>query len=119
MGYRFTVVAVSIRGGFPTVPTQTIDVPEHLVTDFDIYDPALAGEVDRINEEVCELATAGPVVYSTAHGGHWIVTGYEEAHSVLRDAETFSSYPNNLVDAGDGKFIPIELDPPEHTSYRR
>lgn len=101
------------------MPAQTIDLPEHLVTDFDIYDPALAGEVDLLNEKVGELAAAGPVVYSTAHGGHWIVTGYEEAHSVLRDAKTFSSYPNNLVDAGDGKFIPIELDPPEHTSYRR
>ncbi len=96
-----------------------IDLPDHLVTDFDIYDPALAGEVDRLNDRVRDLAAAGPVVYSTAHGGHWIVTGYEEAHSVLRDTETFSSYPNNLVDAGDGKFIPIELDPPEHTSYRR
>lgn len=96
-----------------------IDVPQGLVTDFDIYDPALAGEVDVLNEKVQELAKVGPVVYSTAYGGHWIITGYEQAHAVLRDAELFSSYPNNLVDAGAGKFIPIELDPPEHTSYRR
>ncbi|MEZ0355250.1 cytochrome P450 [Mycobacterium sp. SA01] len=98
---------------------HTIDLPERLVTDFDIYDPSLGGEVDRLNEKVRELADAGPIVYSTAHGGHWIITGYQEAHAVLRDAETFSSYPNNLVGAGDGKFIPIELDPPEHTSYRK
>ncbi|MGV0834344.1 cytochrome P450 [Mycolicibacterium thermoresistibile] len=92
--------------------------PQHLVTDFDFYDPALAGEVDRFNETIGKLAEKGPVTYSTAYGGHWIVTGYNEAHTILRDPKTFSSYPNNLVNAGDGKFIPLELDPPEHTSYR-
>ncbi|MGV0834339.1 cytochrome P450 [Mycolicibacterium thermoresistibile] len=99
--------------------TTVAQAPQHLVTDFDIYDPAIAGEVDRFNEKIGELAAIGPAVYSTAHGGHWIVTGYEEAHTILRDTTTFSSYPNNLYDAGDGKFIPVELDPPEHTAYRQ
>jgi len=98
--------------------TSVAGAPEHLVTDFDIYDPALAGQVDVLNEKVAELAEKGPIVYSTAHGGHWIVTGYHEAHAILRDAELFSSYPNNLVDIGDGALIPIELDPPEHTAFR-
>ncbi|MFD9664120.1 cytochrome P450 [Rhodococcus sp. NPDC059968] len=88
------------------------------VVDFDIYDPALAYPVDTVQEKVAELAAKGPVVYSTAHGGHWIVTRYKEVHEVLRNPETFSSYPNNLVNAGDGKFLPLELDPPEHTAYR-
>jgi cytochrome P450 len=39
-------------------------------------------------------------------------------HDVLRKPEIFSSYPNNLVDAGAGKFLPLELDPPEHTAFR-
>ncbi|USC16482.1 cytochrome P450 [Rhodococcus sp. 11-3] len=88
------------------------------VVDFDIYDPSLTDPVDTVQEKVAELAAKGPVVYSTAHGGHWIVTRYRELHEVLRDPETFSSYPNNLVNAGDGKFLPLELDPPEHTGYR-
>ncbi|MGX7728140.1 cytochrome P450 [Rhodococcus sp. 2H158] len=88
------------------------------VVDFDIYDPSLTDPVDTVQEKVAELAANGPVVYSTAHGGHWIVTRYKELHEVLRDPETFSSYPNNLVNAGDGKFLPLELDPPEHTGYR-
>ena len=51
---------------------------------------------------------------------HWIVLGYEEITQVLRDPATYSSYPNNLVtNEAFGKFIPIELDPPEHTAYRR
>lgn len=95
-------------------------VPEHLVVDFDIYDQSLAQPVDNVQQRVAELAGKGPVVYSTAHGGHWIVTRYKEIHEVLRDPETFSSYPNNLVTgpAGMGKLLPIELDPPEHTGYR-
>jgi len=48
------------------------------------------------------------------------VTGYQEIHQVMTDPETFSSYPNNLVTPVDfGKFIPLELDPPEHTAYRQ
>ncbi|MGW0174321.1 cytochrome P450 [Rhodococcus sp. NPDC003322] len=100
--------------------TTLDDAPSDLVVDFDIYDPALTAPVDTIQDRVAELAGKGPVVYSTAHGGHWIVTHYREIHEVLRDPETFSSYPNNLVTGpgGMGKFIPIELDPPEHTGYR-
>lgn len=99
--------------------TTMAEVPERLRTDFDIYDQMLAGTVDRFNDSVAELAARGPVVHSPHYGGHWIVTGYPEAHTILRDPATFSSYPNNLVNAGDGKFIPIELDPPEHTAYRK
>jgi cytochrome P450 len=102
-----------------TTTTTLDEVPEHLVVDFDVYDPKVTMPVDRMQEEVAKLAAIGPVVYSTAHGGHWIVTHYDEVHRILKDPARFSSYPNNLVDAGQGKFIPIEYDPPEHTSYRK
>ncbi|MBD0863374.1 cytochrome P450 [Gordonia sp. zg691] len=93
---------------------------EDVTVDFDVYDPSIAAPIDRFQEYAAELAAKGPVVYSTAHGGHWIVTSYNEIHEVLRDAETFSSYPNNLVtNEAFGKFIPIELDPPEHAGYRK
>ncbi|MEV0364645.1 cytochrome P450 [Nocardia fusca] len=100
--------------------TTAARVPADLVVDFDIYDQSLAFPVDTVQERVAELAEKGPVVYSAAHGGHWIVTRYREIHEVLRDTDTFSSYPNNLVTttAGFGKFLPLELDPPEHTGYR-
>jgi cytochrome P450 len=94
-------------------------VPPNLVTDFDVYDPSLATPVDVFQQRVAELAAKGPVVYSPAYGGHWVVTHYKEIQQVLTDPETFSSYPNNLVTPMDfGKFIPLELDPPEHTAYR-
>lgn len=91
-----------------------------VTVDLDFYDPTIAAPVDRFNDLVADLAAINPVVYSTAHGGHWIVLGYEEITQVLRDPTTYSSYPNNLVtNEAFGKFIPIELDPPEHTAYRR
>lgn len=94
-------------------------VPANLLVDFDVYDAALAHPVDNMQDRIAELAAKGPIVYSTAHGGHWIVTHYREIFDVLTDAETFSSYPNNLVTPADfGKFIPLELDPPDHTAYR-
>jgi cytochrome P450 len=95
-------------------------VPPNLVTDFDVYEPGLATPVDVFQQRVAELAAKGPVVYSPAYGGHWVVTGYKEVHQVLTDPKTFSSYPNNLVTPADfGKFIPLELDPPDHTAYRQ
>lgn len=99
--------------------TTVEKVPANLLVDFDVYDAALAHPVDNMQDRIAELADKGPIVYSTAHGGHWIVTHYREIFDVLTDAETFSSYPNNLVTPADfGKFIPLELDPPDHTAYR-
>ena len=98
--------------------TTVETVPANLVVDFDVYDPSLATPVDVIQERVAELAAKGPVVFSPAYGGHWIVTHYKEIQQVLTDAETFSSYPNNLVTSDVGKFIPLELDPPDHGAYR-
>ncbi|MBM7367402.1 cytochrome P450 [Gordonia hydrophobica] len=93
---------------------------EEVTVDFDVYDPALAAPVDHFQERAAQLAAVGPVVWSPHYGGHWIVTAYNEIHEVLRDPETYSSYPNNLVtNEAFGKFIPIELDPPEHTGYRK
>src|ERR1700746_306082 len=98
--------------------TTVETVPPNLVVDFDVYDPSLATPVDIIPERVAELAAKGPVVFSPAYGGHWIVTRYEEIKQVLTDPETFSSYPNNLVTSDVGKFTRLELDPPEHGAYR-
>lgn len=94
-------------------------VPENLRSDFDVYDVALAYPVDNFQQRVAELAEQGPVVYSNHYGGHWLITQYKEVAEVLRDPERFSSYPNNIVPHGFGKFIPLEFDPPVHTAYRQ
>jgi cytochrome P450 len=98
--------------------TTAQKAPADLVVDFDVYDPGLATPVDVVQERVADLAAKGPVVYSTAYGGHWIVTHYKEIQKVLTDPETFSSFPNNLVTNDMFKLIPVESDPPEHSGIR-
>ncbi|MFD9664098.1 cytochrome P450 [Rhodococcus sp. NPDC059968] len=99
--------------------TTQIDLPAHLVTDFDVYDPSLAVPTDVFQDRVAALRKQGPILHSPHHGGHWVVTGYKEALQVLQDPATFSSFPNNLLNAAQGKFLPLELDPPEHSYYRQ
>jgi cytochrome P450 len=98
--------------------TSVADVPQHLITDYDVFDPMLCIPVDTMQERSAELAELAPVVFSTAHGGHWLVTRYAEVHRILHDPETFSSYPNSIVNAGMGRLLPLELDPPDHTVFR-
>ncbi|MBS9375040.1 cytochrome P450 [Rhodococcus sp. B50] len=99
--------------------TTTTDLPEDLVVDFNVFDPTLAMPTDVFQQRAAALRARGPIVYSTALGGHWIVTRYKEIHQILRDPETFSSYPNSLLDIHQGRAIPLELDPPEHTYFRQ
>jgi cytochrome P450 len=99
--------------------TTAEKAPSSLIVDFDVYDPDLAAPVDVLQQRVAELAGKGPVVYSPAYGGHWIVTQYKEIQAVLTDPETFSSYPNNLVTNDIGKLIPVESDAPEHAGIRQ
>ncbi|TAM69715.1 cytochrome P450 [Mycobacterium sp.] len=99
--------------------TSIAEVPERLRVDFDVHDTALEGVVDRVNEKVAEVAARGPVVYSTAHGGHWFVTGYEEVQEVLRNSELFSAQKTSLLSSLGGRILPSEYDPPEHTAYRQ
>jgi cytochrome P450 len=99
--------------------TTTVDhVPPELIVDFDVFDPNLCIPEDTIQARVAEMAAIGPVVYSPRYGGHWVVTHFDEVQRVMLDPQTFSSYPNSLVDAGQGALLPLEVDPPDHTAYR-
>lgn len=99
--------------------TTSIDtVPENLRVEFDPFEHSLTTSGNRWQETVDGIAAAGPVTFSNRHGGFWVVTGYDEIQQVFRDPETFSSWPNNIVPHGAGKFLPLELDPPDHTEFR-
>jgi cytochrome P450 len=50
----------------------------------------------------------------------WIMTRYDDVHEALRDYELFSSECVQATDeVGDHRWIPEELDPPEHGKYRQ
>lgn len=68
-----------------------------------------------------ELRDQCPVARSDRHGGHIVVTRYDDIIDVLQDPGTFSSTANTIPDTSQvrPKFIPFNYDPPEHTAYRQ
>jgi cytochrome P450 len=75
------------------------------------------------------LRSDTPVAWSDRYGGFWVVTRYEDVSRVFRDVETFTT---KHVEPNDGKsftgtvmpswpdiLIPMEIDGPAHTAYRR
>jgi len=74
------------------------------------------------------LRSQCPVAWTAAHGGYWVMSGYDSVFEAARDDETFSSERNSY--GGEGlsvvipktpmhHHIPIEIDPPEFRKYRR
>lgn len=87
------------------------------VSHFDHHDPDL-GE-DTVWERYADLAALGPVVWSPAHGGFWVIGGYDEAREATRRPDLFSSAAGHLIPThGAERSIPIDFDPPLHGEYR-
>jgi cytochrome P450 len=101
------------QSGCPFTATS----PE-IQTDFDIHDPKI---VNDIFDRYAELRGRCPVTHSTQYGGHWIATTYDTVSEVLRDPAIFSSECVNIPPTigQDGPMIPLEIDPPDHTEYRK
>ncbi|HET9126131.1 MAG TPA: cytochrome P450, partial [Solirubrobacteraceae bacterium] len=60
-----------------------------------------------------------PVAHNTEHGGHWLLTGYDEVRRAARDWERFSSADGvDFPPAGMPETL-ISSDPPAHTDFRR
>ena len=73
----------------------------------------------------CVHAREKRVFYSAANTreglGTWIVTRADDQRRLLQDTDTFSSFRKIFTTAlgEDWPLIPLELDPPLHTSYRQ
>jgi cytochrome P450 len=85
--------------------------------DFDFHGPAL----DNIFDTYRDLRQQCPVGHSEKHGGFWFLTRSEDIFAAEQDPETFSVAPSMLLPAfgTDVPLIPIDIDPPEHTDYRK
>lgn len=90
------------------------------VVDFDIEaDPAFR---TSLREQWLRARDLGPVFYSTAATGFWVLTGRDEISAALNDPESFSAQLMMAFSrrpVSDQHLIPMTLDPPVHTSYRR
>jgi cytochrome P450 len=91
---------------------------EQLAEKFDFSDP---DTVETLYEVYDVLREKSSVVYSPVFDGHWAVTRYETLVELAKDTKTFSSAQGSTIpDVGlTTRSIPLELDPPDHTPYRR
>ena len=104
-----------------SIPESAIpeNVPPELVVDFDYF------AIDQLGKDDIQLAWAtlhdGPdIVWTPHHGGHWIATRGEDMDVMQIDHEHFShknyTIPRNDFDQFS---LPLGLDPPEHTPFRK
>jgi cytochrome P450 len=86
-------------------------------TGFDFHGPAL----DHIFDTYRDLRAKCPVGRSGQYGGFWYVMKSEDIFAAEQDPATFSVAPSMLLPpfGTDEPLIPIDIDPPDHTAYRR
>jgi cytochrome P450 len=94
---------------------EAIDVPVRAGFDY-TTDPALLASH---RDEWSRLREEGPIFRVPQRSGDaWYLLGYDDIRNALQDWELFSSDFTAYMEGGH-KMIPENLDPPEHTKYRR
>jgi cytochrome P450 len=84
--------------------------------DFDLYAHRPQAELEALYRE---FRTGCPVARSEQNGGFWVVSTYEDVHTIARDAESFSNAKGIIIPPVDIEpLIPNDIDPPEHGKYR-
>ena len=87
-------------------------------TDFDHNSTALSEQ--NLWQAYEELRSLGPVAHSRHHGGYYVVTGFDDVKSALRDKETFvSGHGHRIPVVGVPRAVPIDYDGSLHREYRR
>ncbi len=74
------------------------------------------------------LREAHPLAWTPAHGGYWVLSGYQDVFDAARDEVTFSSARSSHGGEGLNNVIPkvpvdlhipVELDPPQWRAFRK
>ena len=105
---------------------MSIAEPTCPVIHFDHHSPELARDPWVVYRQLRETC---PVAHSDAYGGFKVVTRYRDVAAIAKDTKTFSSQ-HDIDGTGNGyqgvsipsppvRGIPVELDPPDHTKYRK
>jgi cytochrome P450 len=92
--------------------------PTAPVTDFSHHSEEFA---EHPFETLAELRATAPVAWSTAHDGFWVVTDHQDVVDGLADYARFTSSFGPAIPANPfgTRHIPVALDPPLHSAYRR
>ena len=94
-------------------------VPDELVVDFDIYDLPGGSEDPQLAYRAFQQ-TKPDIFWTPRNGGHWVATRAEDIEVMQRDFERFShKYITIPPMVGFPRQVPLEVDPPEHTTFRR
>lgn len=104
----------------PSAAAHPDHVPADLVRDFNFYD--VPGSADDVQAAYGAVQQSCPDIFWTPHnGGHWVATRGEDIIAMQRDYQRFSHRHIVLPPMPEGtpRQIPLEMDPPEHASYRR
>jgi cytochrome P450 len=93
---------------------------QHLIEDLDPHDPGF-GEDGSLEAAMAELREGCPVAHTTAHGGAYVVTRYQDVLRVAQDWQTFTSTDGIMVPRVENAvpMIPGEYDLPLQRHYRR
>jgi cytochrome P450 len=100
--------------------TESIDeLRERYARNYDVYArTTIAGQLD----ELAERREQCPITFSP-NGGFWLLTRYDDMSSLLRKNNrgviSFPNMPDGTQAFGQKKTIPIELDGPIHSQYRK
>jgi cytochrome P450 len=84
------------------------------------FDPAPAREVGTYWRQADELREAGSRFFNTMAQGFWVFTRHDQVREIYKHPEVFSSEsitpwePDPIY-----RFIPTQIDPPEHIKYRQ
>jgi cytochrome P450 len=72
-------------------------------------------------ELMADLQAKCPVALTSAWDRQWLITGYDEVFEAAHDTELFSNGMAKAVPAApyEDPLVPIDLDPPLVTAYRR
>lgn len=104
----------------PPLTAAPAHVPEHLIHDFDMYNPA---DIEKGVQEawaVLQEDNVPAVIWSRYNGGHWIATRAKPIREAYENPAVFSSacpfIPREVGESYD--FVPTSMDPPEQRPYR-
>lgn len=91
---------------------------DHFLEHFDHHDQRLQGDPSALWDAFLDKA---PVAYSDVYDGFWVVNDYESAKTVMQDAKSFTNTQSINIPRHEKvhKMVPLEMDPPEHSKFRR
>ena len=87
---------------------------------FDQHDPEFIQDPERVFGPVREEQ---PLLHSDLYGGFWLLTRYDDVVAAALDCESYTSAVpgTTLIPSTQPRtdpLLPLELDPPEHSTYR-